>query len=397
MPYPRGVFLYIFIQMPFLVVLILILFAGVNADDAGAVFPQFHDKSVTNNTRASMTQQNLFLEHTVDSNYVIGPGDFFEVLTPDGLDVVRVSPEGIVSLPGFGFVDVNGAPLFEAKKRIGDMLKTRFEERFFRIQLVQMRLLQVTILGAVSIPGRRAADPQSRLNFAFSNAGGLLPSADKRNIKLIRDTLTYIIDYTQFERGENDAMNITLETGDIIYVPFAKAESSISIESPEIRTSLPWVEGKTLGEYIHDAKITSEMNVKWARIKNPNGTTLVKELLPSYDLVPDPKTVIELWQDEPVVYVGGAVANMGKADFFPGLHAIDYIGASGVTIITGSWSRVTVIRDGKHFSVDPYKDEIKPGDYIEIPRSVYESVKDVTLFLASLLSVIATAIIITSY
>ena len=113
--------------------------------------------------------------------------------------------------------------------------------------------------------------------------------------------------------------------------------------------------------------------------------------------MPDPKTVIELWQDEPVVYVGGAVANMGKADFFPGLHAIDYIGASGVTIITGSWSRVTVIRDGKHFSVDPYKDEIKPGDYIEIPRSVYESVKDVTLFLASLLSVIATAIIITSY
>ena len=95
--------------------------------------------------------------------------------------------------------------------------------------------------------------------------------------------------------------------------------------------------------------------------------------------------------------MGGAVAAVGKALYTPGLHAIDYIGASGVNIITGSWRRVSRIRDGKCESIDPYKGEILPGDYIEIPRSIYESVKDVTLFLASLLSVVATAIIISTY
>ena len=56
-----------------------------------------------------------------------------------------------------------------------------------------------------------------------------------------------------------------------------------------------------------------------------------------------------------------------------------------------------MIRDGKSKWIDPYHDEILPGDYLEIPRTVYESVKDVVLFLASLLTVISTAIIIAHY
>ena len=39
-------------------------------------------------------------------------------------------------------------------------------------------------------------------------------------------------------------------------------------------------------------------------------------------------------------------------------------------------------------------DPILPGDYIEIPKSHYESFKDFTLFMASLLSVISSAFII---
>ena len=35
-----------------------------------------------------------------------------------------------------------------------------------------------------------------------------------------------------------------------------------------------------------------------------------------------------------------------------------------------------------------------PGDYIEIPKSHYESFKDFTLFLASLLTVVSSAFII---
>ena len=118
------------------------------------------------------------------------------------------------------------------------------------------------------------------------------------------------------------------------------------------------------------------------------------EIVKIRDKVFEPRTKIELWNRDPFVYVGGAVAAVGRALYNPDFHAIDYIAASGVTIITGSWKRVSVIRDGKSFSIDPFHDEILPGDYIEIPRTIYEAVKDVTLFLASLLSVFSTAIVI---
>ena len=134
---------------------------------------------------------------------------------------------------------------------------------------------------------------------------------------------------------------------------------------------------------------------KWAKVTFPDGKVETYEINKARDMVFAPRTKIELWNKDPLVYVGGAVAVVGRALYNPSFHAIDYIAASGVTIITGSWSRVSVIRDGKSFSIDPYHDEIQPGDYIEIPRSIYEAVKDVTLFLASLLSVVATAIIIT--
>ena len=40
------------------------------------------------------------------------------------------------------------------------------------------------------------------------------------------------------------------------------------------------------------------------------------------------------------------------------------------------------------------EDQILPGDYIEVPKSRYESFKDFTLFLASLLTVVSSAFII---
>jgi hypothetical protein len=54
------------------------------------------------------------------------------------------------------------------------------------------------------------------------------------------------------------------------------------------------------------------------------------------------------------------------------------------------------MRNGKKVSVDWATGEILPGDFIEIPRTFYEQVKDVTMFITSLLSVVATIIIIGS-
>ena len=377
-------------------ILLFLIVCQVFALDLNAVVPVFQDRNVPTQ-RNPIAQQPLNLPKVVDSTYVVGPGDYFEILTIKGLDVVQISPEGNVAIPECGFVFVDGLRLNDAKARILELLNTKYDAKYTRVQLVHMRWIQFSVLGAVAVPGRRTADPQLRLSTALDMVGGLLPTADRKNIMIIHrggDTLR--VDYSLYGNEGNDAVNVTMEQEDVVYVPFSRQESSITIEVQGTQKSLPCVPGKTILAYLGEAHIDQQMNFKWVKIKKPGLAAETYELKDVGDMTLEPKTVIEFWHREPAVYVGGAVARMGRAIYNPEFHAIDYIAASGVTIVTGSWSQVTVTRDGKSMSIDPHKDEILPGDYIEIPQSRYEAVKDVVTIPASLLSLVATAIIITT-
>jgi len=383
-------------------ILILLMAAygfAASADESMAMptaLPTFQgqDSKFQRNTIAT---EPLKLETTVDSTYTVGLGDYFEILTPKGFDVVQVSPEGNISVPSCGMVMVDKMKLNEAKDAIKKLLSSKFDERYIQVQLVRPKKMTVSVLGAVQAPGRATVEQQTRLSGVITLGGGFVGMADKKNIKVIRGNDTLTVNYNEYESEGKGEVNLMLEGGDVIFVPYIKSDATISVETVAANVTVPYVEGRTLGEYLDKTPGAMDLKAKWVKIKKPSGTVDVYELTKARDLRLEPQSHIELWNKDPYIYVGGAVAAVGKALYTPGLHAIDYIGASGVTIITGSFRRVSRIRNGKCESIDPYNGEIQPGDYIEIPRSIYESVKDVTLFLASLLSVVATAIIISTY
>ncbi|WP_407441496.1 polysaccharide biosynthesis/export family protein [Fibrobacter sp.] len=383
-------------MLKFLVLLLAVLCYGADDDKFTAVVPQFQSQDVKFQ-RNTVAQEPYDLEQVIDSSYVVGPGDFFEILSPKGFDVVQVSPEGNISVPSCGVVTVDKLSLSEAKAALKNMLVSKYDERYVQVQIVRMRKLQLSVLGAVAKPGHKVMNPQTRLGSAVEAFGGFQPLADKKHVKVYRDKDTLDIDYTLFESMGVDEVNLMLHSGDVVYVPYTTSEGSIAISTPVSSYTVSFVEGRTLGEYIDKLGGVVESKVRWAKVKKPDGSVSTYELADARDLRLEPKTEVELWSNEPFVYVGGAVTMVGKVPYNPDYHAIDYIATSGVSIVTGSLSRATRVRDGKRESIDPYKDDIKPGDFIEIPRSIYESVKDVTLFLASLLSVVATAIIISTY
>lgn len=96
------------------------------------------------------------------------------------------------------------------------------------------------------------------------------------------------------------------------------------------------------------------------------------------------------------MYVGGAVNFLGRYPYDPSWRVLDYVAAAGLNTISGSWSQVRIWRgsEPEAISVNVVTDQVMPGDYIEIPKSHYESFKDFTLFLASLLTVLSSAFII---
>jgi len=348
--------------------------------------PTFYEDQVVK-PRDLVVQSPVFVENPVDSNYIIGPGDFFEIILPNSNEALQVSPEGKIAIQGCGLVDVNDLKLFEAKQRILEKLKTRYDQRFTGVHLVQLRRFAVNVQGAVWKPGQVVVNGQARAKEAIYLAGNYKTSANKDSLYIYR-------------KGDTIATteNLVLQNGDIIEIPNKKWQQTVDFKYAGNTANLPYTPKRTIKEYLKDAGINPEQKYTQVSIKYPDDNFTKWISIDQIDnFLLEPLNEVEFHTQAPFVYIGGAVAAVGKVSYNSAMHPVDYVTASGVTIITGDLSRISVMRDGKWISVDWAKGEILPGDFIEIPRTAYEVVKDVTLFITSLLSVFATLIIIASY
>ena len=345
--------------------------------------PTFYEEQlIRQKDWATLNQVNL--ERPVDSNYVIGPGDFFEILLPNGNEGLQVSPEGTIAIHGCGLVEVNGLKLYEAKRKILEKLKTRYDSRFTGVHLVQLRRFAVNVQGAVWNPGQVIVSGQARAKEAIYHAGNFKFSANRDSIYIYRNNDT--IATTE---------NILLQIGDIVEVPHKDWRQTVDFIYAGKILTVPYIPKHTIKEYTKEFGINIEQGFTEVSVKYPEeGFTRWIGFNQIDSFVPEPLNEITFHIQAPFVYVGGAVLAVGAVPYNSSMGPADYVAASGVTIITGDFSRVTVLRGGEKISVDWATGEILPGDFIEIPRTVYEQVKDITFFIASLVGIAATALTI---
>ena len=350
---------------------------------SSAFVPYFYEDRVVE-PRTGAVQTPVYLEEPVDSNYIVGPGDFFEILLPSGQDGLQVSPEGTVALQGCGLVYVSGLRLSEAKRKILEKLKTRYDQKFIGVHLVQLRRFVVNVQGAVGNPGQVVVSGQTRVKAAINLAGNFKTTANRDSIYIYRgrDTIATM-------------ENILLQNGDIIEVPHKEWRHTVDLIYAGKIVTVPHIPKRTIKEYAKEAGISTDDGYTQVSIKNSEEIFtrwLGIDQIGSFS--PEPLSEVEFHIQAPYVYVGGAVMAVGKVPYNSSMHPADYVAASGVTIITGDLSRISVMRGGERISVDWAKGEILPGDFIEIPRTLYEQVKDVTFFISSLIGVLATALTI---
>jgi protein involved in polysaccharide export with SLBB domain len=347
------------------------------------LMPVFYDEPVMR-WRDGAVQTPVSLEGPVDSNYIVGPGDFLEIILPNLQEGLQVSPEGTIAIQGHGLVEVSGLALGEAKRKIMVRLKSRYDQKFIGVHLVQLRRYVVKIQGAVNNPGQVTLSGQSRVKGAIYAAGNFKPWANKDSVYIYRMGDTILT-----------SENMLLQAGDIIDVPSKEWHQTLDLGYSGKIMTIPYIPGRTIIEYVKELGMNVENGYGAVSVKYPmDGFTRWIDIGQIGNFVPEPLSEIEFHVRAPFVYVGGAVMAVGKVPYNPAMHAIDYVAASGVTVITGKFSRISVLRDGKEFSVDWAKDEIFPGDFIEIPRTVYEQTKDVTLFITSIVSIVATTLTI---
>ena len=383
--------------MRYLVLFVLLLCSSVFADD-----DLFKSSALGKKTglpaRSVISLDPSFAEVAVDSSYKLGPGDFLDLMLEDNYLSVQVGPDGSIAIEECGVVNIGGKTLAEARELILELVSKRFKRDMCFVQLASLKRFKVNAMGAVLLVGQQMVDPQTRLSFFLRQVGGFLPNANTEEVTIYRGNDTLRVNFTAMSTKGDFEQDIMLEQGDRVFVPFIEMGDNIALILPGYRTSVTYQEDRTVQDYfdLSGASRMQNLGFKAVCLREPGKPPRWLSLSEMKSTKVAPNTEIEFSVQEMLVYVGGAVNMIGKVPYDPTWHALDYVAAAGINTVTGTWNQVKVWRgkEPKALSLSVTEDQIMPGDYIEIPKSRYESFKDFTLFLASLLTVISSAFII---
>ena len=287
------------------------------------------------------------------SNYELGPGDEVAISLWGAAENnynTKVDRQGAIRISNIGPIYVSGLTLEDATGKIKGKLSRIYSginasdsspyKVFLSISLVNVRTVQVNIIGEVKVPGTYSLSALSTVLNALYASGGPTKQGTFREIKLVRngDEITYFDVYDYLING-SQVGNKTLQDQDIIIIsPYI---SRVKINGSVKRTGTYELKpGETLNDLLEfTGGFTSNAYKERVVLERIEGDRrVVKEILidkesetPLQD--GDVLTVNEIIDKfENRISIEGAVYRPGSYEFTDGLTVNDLIQkAAGVT------------------------------------------------------------------
>lgn len=161
------------------------------------------------------------------ADYRVKPGDLLEISIwkePDMRREMLVLPDGTISYPLAGHVEVEGMTPKEIEALLARRLSRYFKNPFLNVIVKQTTGNQIYVLGEVRNPGAFTISQPIDVMQALSLAGGLSEFADKSEIVVLRrqgDGEQKVINfkYSSVQKGRNLGTNVKLLSGDTVVVP----------------------------------------------------------------------------------------------------------------------------------------------------------------------------------
>ncbi len=161
-----------------------------------------------------------------DPAYQLNPGDsiLVSVWREEALQKeVRVLPDGSITVPLGGRVEVGGLGTQEVEKRVAAKLKDHFPDPVVTVVVTGIEGNRVYVLGKVLKPGPVVMTGRVSVLQALSMAGGLDKFADESAIKVIRpidgEQKILSVSYKDLISGQDMKTNLLLQAGDTLIVP----------------------------------------------------------------------------------------------------------------------------------------------------------------------------------
>lgn len=159
--------------------------------------------------------------------YLINRGDVLSISVwrEEGLQVdeVLVRPDGYVSFPLVGDLQVAGKSVPEVRQSITERLTKYIPEPVVNITIKQLSGNLVYVIGKVARPGVYPMGSRVDVVQALSMAGGMSTYAAANKVRILRRNGTnqtaIPFAYGDIEKGEDLEQNIVLQAGDVVVVP----------------------------------------------------------------------------------------------------------------------------------------------------------------------------------
>ena len=155
-------------------------------------------------------------------NYVLGPGD--EVIVDiygasQKSETLTVSPDGAITVPGYGPIQVAGLTVAGAQSKIRSTLGSRYASSTLKISVGQTRAMMINVMGEVKAPGTYTLSAFATVFHALYMAGGINDLGTLRNIKVYRGgKLVTVVDVYEYILNGRLAGNIRLRENDVMVV-----------------------------------------------------------------------------------------------------------------------------------------------------------------------------------
>ncbi len=155
-------------------------------------------------------------------NYRLGPGDavIIDVYGATQKTITStVSPDGEVTIEGFGPIQVSGLTVAQANARIRSQLGSRYSSSQVKLTLGQTRTITINVMGEVENPGTYTLSAFASVFHALYMAGGTNDLGTLRNIKVYRDNrLVTVVDIYDYILNGKLTGNVRLADNDVIVV-----------------------------------------------------------------------------------------------------------------------------------------------------------------------------------
>jgi polysaccharide export outer membrane protein len=159
--------------------------------------------------------------------YKLGAGDTVRVAVynnPDLATEARIGDDGAIPFPLIGRVEIGGLTKAAAEQRLSQLLTERgfLREAAINITVTEYRSQQVSVLGAVTRPGKYPISSATTVLDILAEAGGIAANGSS-SIRLVqRDAagkaVQREIDVKRLVGSTGDSVDLAVRHGDVIFV-----------------------------------------------------------------------------------------------------------------------------------------------------------------------------------